>query len=76
MLSKKTLTMGLREAEDFFGRRVMIVKGKYKCRKGLVSIYSQFGMYVDLDYNGLRIKVEPNILIPLLDNGEIDNCQK
>ena len=62
----------MRANEDFLGHRVVIISGKYKCKKGFVSTASTLGVYVDLDYNGLRILVQANQIRVLLDNGQLD----
>lgn len=62
----------MRALNDYGGRRVVIVKGKYKTRKGFISIASSCGIYVDLDSNGLRILVQPSDILLLRDDGRVD----
>ena len=61
----------MRSFEDYLGQRVVVIKGKYKCKKGLVSCASDLGVFVDLDYNGLRIMVECHEIL-ILHNGVVD----
>lgn len=49
---------GLRSVDDYFGKRIVITKGKYRCKKGLCTDASEIGIFVDLDFNGLRIIVQ------------------
>ena len=62
----------MRAVEDFLGRRIVIISGKYRCKKGYVCRASKFGIFVDLDYNALRILVQANEIRVLLDNGQLD----
>ena len=62
----------MRDQTDYGGRRVLIISGKYKCKKGFVSSASCFGIYVDLDYNALRILVATNEIMIIDDSGNID----
>ena len=66
----------MRANEDYGGHRVIIVKGKYRCKKGTVSNASIFAIYVDLDYKGLRIVVEPTDILVLRDDGKLDKNEK
>lgn len=61
----------MRALEDYAGHRVVIIKGKYKGKKGFVSFASNLGIFVDLDYNGLRINIDQNEIL-ILDNGKVD----
>jgi len=58
--------------DDYLGFRVLIISGKYRQKKGHVSAASKFGIYVDLDYNGLRVRCESNEILIILDDGTID----
>lgn len=62
----------LRSVEDFGGHRVIVIKGRYKSKKGFVTHASHFGIYVDLDYKPLRVLMEPTELKILNDDGEVD----
>ncbi len=62
----------MRAYEDFAGHRVVIISGNYKSKKGHVSIASIFGIYVDLDYKPLRVRVEPYQIRVITENGEVD----
>jgi len=48
----------MRSADDYHGERVLIIDGKYKGKKGHITYASEFGIYVDLDYKPLRVKVQ------------------
>ena len=64
--------MAMRTLEDFMGCRVVIIKGIYKSKKGHVSVANVFGLYVDLDYKPLRVRVDPCEILVLDNEGKID----
>ena len=55
----KELKIPMRLKFEFGGHRIIIISGRYKGKKGFVSFASDIGIFVDLDFNGLRVEVEP-----------------
>lgn len=67
-----TTGLKMRENDDYGGNRVIFTKGKYKGKKGFISIASKFGIYVDIDVRGLRVLSTPDEFKIIKDNGDID----
>ena len=65
----------MKSESDYGGRRIVIIKGKYKGKKGFVSS-TQFGINVDLDYKPLRIRVDADEICIITNKGDMDIIRK